>query len=270
MTSIFSRRPGARSLMAFALAMLTLPLAAKAQDNQSPDASTTPSQSVNPCTATRNSPTETRTIYLANETQQNDSNEIMVAIRNMLCPGVKIYLVASRNAVVVEAPSSQLGLAEKIIHDLDRPRNAYRLTYTITELDSGKTIGTEHLSMVVVSGQHTSVKEGDKVPVATGSYSAGDAAPNGIQTQFTYLDVGMNFDATLNEVEGGAVLKSKVEQSSLGTPSTIAGVQEPVVRQTVLEGISVLTLGKPVMLGSIDVPTTTHRFDIAVVLEQIK
>jgi len=82
--------------------------------------------------------------------------------------------------------------------------------------------------------------------------------------------VGMNFDATLNEVEGGAVLKSKVEQSSLGTPSTIAGVQEPVVRQTVLDGIAVLTLGKPVLLGSIDVPTTTRRFDIAVVLEQIK
>ena len=256
--------------MAFALAMLTLPLAAKAQDSQSPDASSPPSQSVNPCTAIRNSPTETRTFYLANETQQNDSNEIMVAMRNMLCPGVKIYLVASQNAVVVEAPSSQLVLAEKIIHDLDRPRKAYRLTYTITELDSGKAIGTEHLSMVVVNGQHTSVKEGDKIPIATGSYSDGNTTPNGVQTQFTYLDVGMNFDATLNEVEGGAVLKSKVEQSSLGTPSTIAGVQEPVVRQTVLDGIAVLTLGKPVLLGSIDVPTTTRRFDIAVVLEQIK
>jgi hypothetical protein len=38
----------------------------------------------------------------------------------------------------------------------------------------------------------------------------------------------------------------------------------------VLEGFSILTLGKPVMLGSIDVPTTTRRFDIAVVLEPIK
>jgi type II secretory pathway component GspD/PulD (secretin) len=251
--------------MALALAILPLTLAASAQDNQSPGA-----EPVNPCVAIRNSPTETRTFYLTNVTQQNDGNEIMVAIRNMLCPSTKVYYAAAQNAIIIEAPTTQLALADKIVRDLDHPRKAYRLTYTITELDSGKTIGTEHLSMIVVNGQRTSVKEGDKVPVATGSYSDGNTTPNGVQTQFTYLDVGMNFDATLNEIEGGALLKSKVEQSSLGAPSLIAGVQEPVVRQTVLEGISVLTLGKPVLLGSIDVPTTTRRFDIAVVLEQIK
>jgi type II secretory pathway component GspD/PulD (secretin) len=253
--------------MVLALALLPLTLAANAQDNQAADDTSKP---VNPCVAMRSSPTETRTFYLTNVSQQNDSNDVMIAIRNIICPGVKIYFVAAQNAFVMQGSADQLALAQKIIHDLDRPRKAYRLTYTITELDSGKTIGTEHLSMVVVNGEHTSVKEGDKVPVATGSYSDGNATPNGIQTQFTYLDVGMNFDATLNEVDGGAVLKTKVEQSSLGQPSTIAGVQEPVVRQTVLDGISVLTLGKPVMLGSIDVPTTTHRFDIAVVLEQVK
>jgi type II secretory pathway component GspD/PulD (secretin) len=267
MTSTFFRRTGARSLLALALTLLPLALAAKAQDTQAADDTSKP---VNPCVAMRNSPSELRTFYLFNAGEQPAANEILVAIRNLLCPGIKIYLVAAQNAIVMQSSADQLALAQKIIHDLDRPRKAYRLTYTITELDAGKTVGTEHLSMIVVNGQHTSVKEGDKVPVATGSYSDGNATPNGVQTQFTYLDVGMNFDATLNEVEGGAVLKSKVEQSSLGQPSTIAGVQEPVVRQTVLEGISILTLGKPVLLGSIDVPTTTHRFDIAVVLEQIK
>jgi type II secretory pathway component GspD/PulD (secretin) len=194
----------------------------------------------------------------------------MVAVRNSFNPSLRIYLLASQNALVVTTYPEELARIEALVHTLDIPRKAYRLTYTISELDAGKTIGTEHLSMIVVNGQHTSVKQGDKIPVATGSYSEGSTTANGVQTQFTYLDVGMSFDATLNEVEAGALLKTKVEQSSLGQPSTIAGVQEPVIRQTVLEGISVLTLGKPVMLGSIDVPTTTRRFDIAVVLEQVK
>ncbi len=65
-------------------------------------------------------------------------------------------------------------------------------------------------------------------------------------------------------------LRSKVEDSSLDQPVTIAGVTEPVVRQSVLDGTSVLTLDKPFMLGTIDVPNTTRHVDIAVVVEQVK
>jgi type II secretory pathway component GspD/PulD (secretin) len=250
--------------MALGLALLPLTVAARAQDNQSPVAAPEP---VNPCVAVHNAATETRTFYLTNVTQQNDGNEIMVAIRNMLCPSIRIYYDAAQNAIIIAAPSSQLAIAEKLITELDRPRKTYRLTYTITELDGDKTIGTQHYSMVVVTGQHTTMKEGNKIPVATGSYDTDKATS---QTQFTYLDIGMNFDATVDEFTNGVRLQSKVEQSSLGQPSTIAGVTEPVVRQTVLQGTSFLSPGKPVMLGSIDVPSSTRHFDIVVVLDQVK
>jgi type II secretory pathway component GspD/PulD (secretin) len=266
MTFTQSRRIGARSLMFFALASLPLALGAKAQD-ANPGAP----EPVNPCTALRNAPTETRTFYLTNVTQQQDDNEIMVAIRNMLCPfPTRIYLVAYQNALVVEAPPSQLALAEKIIHDLDRPAKTYRITYTLTELDAGKTISTQHYSMLLGNGQHTSMKEGNKIPIATGSYSDGDLKANGVQTQFTYLDIGMNFDATLTVSVNSVSLKSKVEDSSLDQPVTIAGVTEPVVRQSVLDGTVTLTLDKPGMLGTIDVPNSTHHIDIAAVVEQVK
>lgn len=248
-----------RTLLPLPLALLLLPLgpAAQAQDKPSQD----------PCVVARNSPTEMRTFPLSNVSQQNDANEIMVAIRNMVCPGDKVYLVVSDNAIVVEAPANQLALAQKLITDLDKPTKSYRLTYTITDRDASKTVGTQHFSMIVANGQHTSMKQGNKIPVATGSYSTDNATT---QTQFTYLDIGMNFDSTINEIANGVRLQSKVEQSSLGESSTIAGVTEPVVRQTVLQGTSFLTLGKPVMLGSVDVPNTTHHFDIAVVLDEIK
>ena len=231
-----------------------------------------PAQATDAC-RTQSGPYTTKTFYLANVSQQNDANEILAALRTLLCPGDKTFLVASQNAIVMRAPEEELALAQRLITELDRPSKTYRLTYTVTELDAGKNIGTQHFSMVVVTGQHTSMKEGDKIPVATGSYSNGEGtnpASAGVQTQFTYLDVGMNFDATIDESSNGVRLQSKVEQSSVGPSNTIAGVQEPVVRQSVLQGASFVSLGKPVMLGSIDVPNSTRHLDIAVVLDQLK
>ncbi len=252
----------AKILTASALALaLAAPSAhAQASEATQPDPCHTPS-----------GPATTRIFYLVNTNTDSrfnlDGSELVATIRNLLCPHDKVDLIAGQSAIVVQAPPNQITLAEKLITELDRPRKTYRLTYTITELDAGKTIGTQHYSMVVVTGQHTTMKEGDKIPVATGSYQTDKATS---QTQFTYLDVGMNFDATVDEFTNGVRLQSKVEQSSLGQPSTIAGVQEPVVRQTVLQGTSLLSPGKPIMLGSIDVPTTTRHFDIAVVLDQVK
>jgi hypothetical protein len=49
----------------------------------------------------------------------------------------------------------------------------------------------------------------------------------------------------------------------------IANVQEPVIRQTVLEGTSAMKAGKPLTLGSLDVEGTTRHIDIEVVAEPI-
>ncbi len=63
-----------------------------------------------------------QTFYLTNVSQQNDANEILVALRNLLDPSVKIYLVASQNAIMMRATPDELILAEKLINDLDRTR----------------------------------------------------------------------------------------------------------------------------------------------------
>jgi type II secretory pathway component GspD/PulD (secretin) len=210
----------------------------------------------------------TQVFYLNNISGVGEASEIVTAIRNLLDAHGKIFLVSAQNALFIQAPPDQLVLAKKIIDDLDHAKRTYRLTYTITEIDDGKRSGTQHFSMVLVSGQRTSMKQGSKVPVATGTTSENGSAST--QTQFTYLDVGLNFDATLDESVNGVRLRSKAEQSSLGSDKYIAGVQEPVVRQTVLEGTSILTPGKPLILGSLDVPDSTRRLDIEVVMEVVK
>ena len=61
-----------------------------------------------------------------------------------------------------------------------------------------------------------------------------------------------------------------MEQSSVAPErQTIANVEEPIVRQSVLEGTSILTPGKPANLGGIDIVGSTRHIDIEVVAEQI-
>jgi len=210
----------------------------------------------------------TQVFYLNNISNGGEATDIEVAIRTMLDPQDKIYLVQAQSALFVQAPPDQLALAKQLIDDLDRPKSTYRLTYTITEVDDGKRVGTQHFAMVLVSGQRTTMKQGTKIPVATGTVS--ETGSTSTQTQFTYLDVGLNFDATLDESVNGVRLRSKAEQSSLGADKSIAGVQEPVIRQTVLEGTAVLTPGKPLILGSLDIPDSTRRLDLEVVMEVVK
>jgi len=120
--------------------------------------------------------------------------------------------------------------------------------------------------VVVVSGQKTTVKNGSKVPVETG-YSG---APNASQVQMTYIDVGLNIDATLDEATDGVRLRSRIEQSSVAEEKSGVGAQDPVIRQEVLEGASILTQGKTLMLGSLDVPASTRHMDVQVMMELVK
>jgi type II secretory pathway component GspD/PulD (secretin) len=206
-----------------------------------------------------------KTFYLTNVSQQNEGNEIVNAVRNLLDPHARVFFVPNQNALVVSTTPDQLAVAQKLISDLDRPKKTYRLTYTITETDGGKRVGTQHFTMVVVTGQRTVLKQGDKVPIVTGSVAEGTST----KSQVTYLDIGMNFDATLDEFVNGVRLRTKVEQLNVAEEKSGVGAQDPIIRQTALEGTSFLTLGKPLMLGSLDIPGTTRHLDLGVVMEQV-
>lgn len=86
----------------------------------------------------------------------------------------------------------------------------------------------------------------------------------------TYVDLGLNFDISLDESVNGARLHSKVEQSSIAEQGSAGGIQDPVIRQTVLTSTSFLTPGKPLVLGSMDIPGSTRRSDVEVVMEPVK
>ncbi len=255
-----------RSVPSFATlaAMLLVPAAPScAQSPETAGPATTPAAS--PHRGPAQNPV--RVFHLRYAAQQNEANEILVALRNILEPTDKMYLLTTSYDIVVTASPEQLDLADSLIKQLDHPKPAYRLTYTLAESDNGKRVGVQHFTMIVVPGQRVMLKQGDKIPVVTGSYGKDKDSQ---ETQFTYLDIGVNLDTTIDQFAGGLRLRSKVEQSSVApVHQTIMDVDEPIVRQSVLEGTSVITPGKPLNLGGIDVVGSTRHIDIEVVAEPL-
>jgi general secretion pathway protein D len=104
-------------------------------------------------------------------------------------------------------------------------------------------------------GQRASLKIGQKIPIATGSYNAGvstGVASIGVQTQFTYLDVGVNIDITPTVHQDREVtLKTKIEVSQQNGSVTISGVTEPIIAQRVLDQVIQLKESEPSILAGI-------------------
>jgi general secretion pathway protein D len=104
-------------------------------------------------------------------------------------------------------------------------------------------------------GQRANLKIGQKIPIATGSYNAGVAtgvASIGVQTQFTYLDVGVEIDMTPTvHYDRDVTLKMKMTVSSQQGSQTISGVVEPVIGQNVVEQVIQLKEGEPSILAGL-------------------
>ena len=203
-----------------------------------------------------------KTFYLSNVTQQADLNDIQTALRNLL-PRARLYAVPTQEAIVMRATADELQTTQQVIADLDRTKKIYRLTYTVIESDEGKRIGVQHYSMIVASGSRTTLKQGSKVPILTETPAAGSNA------QVTYLDIGLEIEADLDSYLDGVRLRSKINQSSLGEPNTLLR-GDPVIRQTALEGTSTLTQGKPLILGSLDLPGSTRHQEVEVLAEVVR
>jgi hypothetical protein len=211
---------------------------------------------------TKSSPEVYETFYLTNLTQENDANYLVSDLRNML-PTAKAMYVPSQSAISIRASAEDIALAKKILSDLDKTKKIYRLTYTMTEKDSGKAIGVQHFSIIVASGSMSVLKQGSRVPIVTNTSTAGS-------NEVTYLDLGQEIQASLDGYLDGVRLRTKVVQSSIAEERSCVGAPDPIIRQTTLEGTSTLVQGKSLVLGSLDVPGSTRQQEVEVVAELVR
>lgn len=218
----------------------------------------------NPTPETR--PAEiTQTIFLVHATG-HDISYIETDLRYML-PKSHVYGVDSQNAITVKGTQEEIAEAQRIVSTLDRPRHVYRLTYTITGTDSGKEPTTQRVSLIVLPGSKTVLKQGTRVPIATGTTKT---ETNASDTQVQYVDLGLNIDSSVEGSPDDLRLQTHIEQSGIVQEQTVMGVQDPVIRQTNLESNVLLTQGKPLAIGSLDLPGSNGHEEVTVVAEMLR
>ncbi len=118
-----------------------------------------------------------------------------------------------------------------------------------------------------VDGQPAKLRIGDRVPVATGSFQAGvgvgSTAGSGfvnplVNTQFQYIDVGVNVDITPRVHPNHEVsMKVSVEVSSVTGQTNIGGIQQPIISQRKIDHEIRLKEGEASILGGLVEKTDT-------------
>ncbi len=250
--------PLAALLAAVAMAFVAIPPGAGAQ-TQPEDAQ--PSQAK---PAPQSVPETVRTFFLTNASEQNDFNDIQTDLRNVI-PKARIYGIQTQDAITVRATAEDMATAQQLIADLDQPRKVYRLTYTITDMEGGRKVGSQQFTLLVTSGEKSTFKQGSRVPIMTGTIAG---QPEG--TQMQYQDIGLSINAQVSGSPEALNLRTKIEQSSLAEDKSVAAAQDPVVGQTVLDESSQLSPSKPLVLGTLDLQGTTRSREIAVMAELVR
>ena len=127
---------------------------------------------------------------------------------------------------------------------------------TATALFSDSTVKLiQNPQIRAVDGQKASLKIGDRVPVATGSFQPGIGGVGInplVNTQFQYLDVGVNIDITPKvHADRQVTLKVMLDISSVTSRVSIGGIDQPVIGQRKIEHEIRLREGEVNLLGGI-------------------
>ncbi|MFZ0520049.1 MAG: cohesin domain-containing protein [Candidatus Acidiferrales bacterium] len=123
----------------------------------------------------------------------------------------------------------------------------------------------------VTDGQKATLKIGSRVPVATGSFQAGVGVgvtgSSGVvnplvNTQFQYIDVGVNIEVTPRVHPDGEVsMKLTVDISQITSTSNIGGINQPVIGQKKVEHDIRLKEGEVNILGGLIERSVTNNIN---------
>jgi len=150
------------------------------------------------------------------------------------------------------SPSKSAPEAERIV-------NAYRLDFSVNETEDGKKINTRQYSMNLNGDDNSDIKIGTRVPA------------EGKDGEFSYLDVGTSISSRMHERGGQMALFVHAEISNFAIPDQAQGnSSHPVLRQLKIGASTLVVLGKPMLLGSVDDPNSKRVFQLEVTVTKLK
>lgn len=215
--------------------------------------------------ASAKAPESYHVIYLKGVTTQDDAIDILTDLRNLFVRHrVEIFYVSSQNAISMMSTEQEYETARQVVAGMERGPRVFRLTYSISGTDAAGKAMHRNVGMTVASGNESSIVQGQKIPVTTGGFSS----KNGSEVQ--YLDAGLKLTAKLSGPADDLVLRTRLGESAVVSEKSILGVEDPVLRQTALDTISIVTVGKPLVLGSISVPGTSRQDRVEVTVEPVQ
>src|SRR5262250_288519 len=139
--------------------------------------------------------------------------------------------------------------------------NATDFTITIPGITATAIMGDASTKIIqnpqirALDGQKATLKIGDRVPVATGSFQPGIGGVGInplVNTQFQYLDVGVNIDITPRvHANGEVTLKITMDVSAVTGQQNIGGISQPIIGQRKIEHEIRLKDGEANLLGGI-------------------
>jgi len=193
----------------------------------------------------------------------NAKPEVVIQVEVLQARREKVYQLGIQpgsTATLTYAPpsSSSSSNTKSPLSQLGHLATNYSVTLPGATLNALSTDSTSHIiqnpELRSVDGQPAKLRVGDRVPVATGSFQAGTTAAINplVNTQFTYVDVGVNIDITPRIHPGGEVsMKVSIEVSSVTGTATIGGIQQPIISQRKIEHDIRLKEGEVSILGGL-------------------
>jgi len=152
-----------------------------------------------------------------------------------------------------EAKSSPSAGAEQ------KPVHAYRLDFSVNELEDGKKLNTRQYSLNLNADEANEIKIGTRVPVETEHET------------FQYIDVGTSIWCRIGERADGIPLAVRAEISNFAIPDQGAGHESrPVIRQFKINASTLAVLGKPMIVGSVDDPNSKREFQLEVTVNKLR
>lgn len=137
-----------------------------------------------------------------------------------------------------------------------QPSDYYHLNFLVEQLDAaGKIVNSRSYSTTVSTGSHAAImlKTGSRIPIATGEYSANGGASSQANTQFQYINLGIQIVVShAQEVGRQLAFDLRAELSSVGGEAEIAQVHEPIIRQNTWQSPVLIPIGKPTVVFKSD------------------
>jgi hypothetical protein len=191
--------------------------------------------------------------------ENNSMMMTMVLVKKTVAAGALIAALAVSGGTSRALAQESGDSSKSTTLESSKPVEAYRLDFSVNELEGGKKINTRQYSMNLNANDANEIKIGTRIPVEP---KAGE---------FQYIDVGTNIWSRLGVHNGQLELAVRTDISNFAIPEQASGHESrPVIRQLQIKASTVALLGKPMVVGSLDDPNSKRQFQVEVTVTKLR